>query len=187
MAQSRNWLPDPIGGIFWFGVDDAASTVYMPMYSSMTRAPEKMEKGYGSMMEFVDDAAFWVFNQVSNFVYTRYSFIHPEVHKVQQELEQGFIEEVSIIDEAAKVMYEKSPEMAIEFLTDYSTDTGDETVMFWKDYYAYLFTRFMDGNVKEPNPGKQNPKLEQPGYGEEWYKRIADDTGDKLKVIGSAH
>ena len=102
-------------------------------------------------------------------------------------MEQDFIEEVSIMDEAAKVMHEKSPEMAVKFLTDYSTDNGNETVMQWKDFYHYLFTRFMDGNVKEPNPGQQNPKLEQPGYGEDWYRRIVDDTGDKLKVIGSSH
>jgi dipeptidase len=64
LAQARSWLPDPIGGIFWFGLDDATSSLLMPMYSSMTRAPEKMAKGYGSMMEFVDDAAFWVFNRL---------------------------------------------------------------------------------------------------------------------------
>ena len=27
VSQSRDWLPDPIGGILWFGVDDAATTV----------------------------------------------------------------------------------------------------------------------------------------------------------------
>jgi len=26
VTQSRSWLPDPVGGIFWFGVDDAATT-----------------------------------------------------------------------------------------------------------------------------------------------------------------
>lgn len=187
VGQMRNWLPDPVGGVFWFGVDDAASCVYMPMYCSMTETPEKMAKGYGSLMEFKDDAAFWVFNQVSNFAYTRYNIIHPEIEKVQQEMEEGFIEQVTVMDELATVLYEKSPEMAAAFLTDYSTDLGNETVLQWRDFYHYLFTKYMDGNVKEPNPGKQNPKLEQPGYGEDWYKRIVDDTGDQFKVIGDSH
>jgi hypothetical protein len=60
-------------------------------------------------------------------------------------------------------------------------------VLQWRDFYHYIFTKYMDGNIKEPNPGKQNPKLEQPGYGEDWYRRIADDTGDQFKVIGDSH
>jgi hypothetical protein len=47
--------------------------------------------------------------------------------------------------------------------------------------------KFMDGNVKEPIPGKLIPKLEQPGYGEKWYRKIIKETGDQFKVIGIAH
>jgi dipeptidase len=187
VSQMRSWLPDPVGGIFWFGVDDAASCVYMPMYCSMTETPEKMSRGYGSMMEFKDDAAFWVFNQVSNFAYTRYNLIHPEIHALQQALEEGFVEKTGIMDELAVSLYEKSPDMAAAFLTDFSVDLGNETVLKWRDFYHYLFTRFMDGNVKEPNPGEQNPRLEQPGYGEDWYRRIVDETGDQFKVVGDSH
>ncbi len=39
VAQSRNWLPDAIGGIFWFGVDDADGCVYAPMYCGITEIP----------------------------------------------------------------------------------------------------------------------------------------------------
>jgi len=189
VAQARHWLPDPIGGIFWFGVDDAASSVYMPMYCSMTRAPEKMAEGYGSMMEYVDDAAFWVFNEVSNFAYTRYNVIHPEIATVQQELEDEFINMIPSIDKAAQSIHESDKSLAVKFLTDFSVTNGNNTVMEWKNFYGHLFTRFMDGNVKEssevPEGYKYYPaKLKQPGYPEWWYRKIADETGDKLKVIG---
>ena len=81
VSQSRSWLPDAVGGILWFGVDDAASTVYFPMYSCSTRVPHAYAVGNGSMMEFTDQAAFWVFNQVTNFAYTRYNAIHPEIRE----------------------------------------------------------------------------------------------------------
>ena len=71
VAQSRSWLPNPIGGIFWFSVDDAASSVYNPMYCGMTRVPETYAVGNGNMVHFSDNAAFWVFNQVSNFAYLK--------------------------------------------------------------------------------------------------------------------
>jgi dipeptidase len=191
VAQARSWLPDLIGGIFWFGVDDAASTVYMPMYSSMTRAPEKMAEGYGSMMEYKDDAAFWVFNEVSNFAYTRYNLIHPEIAAVQQELEEEFIKMVPSVDKVAQSLLETDKGLAVKFLTDFSVNLGNNTVMEWKNFYGHLFTRFMDGNVKEasevPEGYKYYPaKVSQPGYPEWWLRKIAEDTGDKLKVIGPA-
>ena len=187
IAQARNWLPDPIGGIFWLSVDDAASSVYAPMYCCITKAPHTYAKGNGTMMRWSDDAAFWVFNQVSNFVYTRYSLIHPEVAAKQKMYEEEFIILTPVIDERAKVLYDKNPKLAVNFLTDYSTSTGDRLVYEWKDFYHYLFMKFMDGNVKTPKPGHQNPHLKQPGYGEEWYRRIVKDTGDKFKVIGESH
>jgi len=189
VAQARHWLPDPIGGVFWFGLDDAASCVYMPMYCSMTKAPDKMAQGYGSMMEFVDDAAFWVFNQVSNFAYNQYNLIHPEIHAVQQDLEAEFIKMIPSIDKAAQSLYESDKNLAVKFLTDFSVNNGNNTVMEWKNFYGHLFTRFMDGNVKEPSEVPEGyiyypAKVKQPGYPEWWLRKIAEDTGDKLKVIG---
>ncbi len=89
VAQARSWLPDEIGGILWFGVDDAASNVFVPMYSSITKVPEAFARGNGSMMEFTFDAGFWVFNLVSNFAYTRYNIIHPEIRAEQTKLGMG--------------------------------------------------------------------------------------------------
>ena len=162
------------------------------MYSSMTRSPEKMAQGYGAMMEFVDDAAFWVFNQISNLAYTRYSYIHPEIQKKQQATEQKFIQEVTAIDLAAKSIYASNPEQAVAFLTDYSVNTGNNTVMDWKKFYGYLFTRYMDGNIKTAVDVPDGyiyhaPKVEKPGYPEEWLRKITETTGDKLKVKGAAH
>ena len=83
-------------------------------------------------------------------------------------------------------MYAVNKEMAVEFLTGFSVTVGNNTVMEWKKFYQYLFMRFMDGNVKEPDPGKQNPKLKQPGYDEEFYRIVVDKTGERFKVIGTA-
>ena len=191
VTQSRNWLPLQLGGIIWWGVDDASSSVYMPLYTCMTKSPEKIAQGYGSMMDFVDDAGFWVFNQISNFAYTRYNIIHPEIEALQQKTEEDFIAFIPTLDEAASKLNNVDPELAVGFLTDFSVETANNTVLEWKKFYAYLFTRFMDGNVKAKQDVPEgykyyNPSLEQPGYGEEWYKIIVTETGDHFKVIGSA-
>lgn len=186
VAQSRSWLPDPIGGIIWFGVDDTYSSVYTPMYSSITRVPSNFAVGNGSMMVFSDSSAFWIFNQVSNFAYTRYRDIIPEIRAVQKELETQYITNTSLIDEKALELYEQSPELAIEYLTEYSRAKGAQTFATWKELYKHLFTKFMDGNIKTVVPDQRNPKVSQPGYGSDWYKLIVKETGKKFRVIGES-
>lgn len=188
ITQARSWLPDPVGGILWFGVDDTYSTVYTPMYCGMTAVPPAFAVGNGAMMKFEPDAAFWVFNQVSNLAYTRYNLMIPYIQEKQKMLESKYMGEISSVDAEAVSLYKKNPTKAVQYLTDYSVRSGENTVAVWKELYAFLFTRFMDGNVKTYIPGQQNPKLEQPGYDESWYRRVAEDAGDRLRVPeGGAH
>lgn len=187
IAQMRSWLPDPIGGIIWFGLDDTSCSVYMPMYCSMTRAPYSMERGHGAMMRWSDDAAFWVFNQVTNFTYTRWNVIYPEVLEKIHNFEQEFVKQTPAIDAKALELYKSNPTLAVGYLTDYSTRLGDQVTDEWKHFYRYLFMRYMDGNIKTPVPGQMNPKVEQPGYPVEWLERIVKETGDQFKVIGTGH
>jgi dipeptidase len=192
ITQSRDWLEDPIGGIIWFGVDDASSCVYVPIYCGINSVPETYAQGNGGIMEFSDNAAFWVFNLVTNFAYTRYNLIHPEIAEKQLKLEKKFIAMVPATDMAATELYKTDKDLAIEYITEFSVNHANKTVSEWKNFFEYLFLKYMDGNVKEiaePQDGYKYvvPMLEQPGYGEDWYRKIIEDTGNKLKVIGDSH
>lgn len=183
IAQMRNWLPDPIGGIIWFGVDDAACSIYMPMYCCITRAPHTLEQGNGAIMRWSDDAAFWVFNQVSNFAYTRWNVIYPEVIEKIHTFEKEFTTLTPEVDRKALELYNNDPALAVNYLTSYSTQLGDRVTYEWRDFYRYLFMRYMDGNVRTPVEGMKYPKVEWPGYPEEWLRRIVNETGDQFRVI----
>lgn len=187
VAQSRSWLPDPIGGILWFGVDDTYSTVYTPMYCGITAVPENYAVGNGSMMVFSDQSAFWIFNQVSNFAYTKYSYMIPEIQTRQQELERKYRDDIRKTDESALALYKKKPKKALAVLTEFSCQAGANTFHTWKALYAHLFTRYMDGNIKTPVPGQQNPRVSQPGYDAAWYRMVVKDAGDRLKHPGGGH
>ncbi|NVO18481.1 MAG: C69 family dipeptidase [Bacteroidetes bacterium] len=185
IAQSRSWIPNPLGGIIWFGVDDTYSTVYTPMYTCMTRVPETYAVGNGSMMSFSDNSAFWTFNQVSNFAYTRYNVMIGDIQKKQSELENYYMSLVPEMDKLAKEQSAQSQAKAVQLLTEFSVSQGNNTVHEWKNLYAYLFTRYMDGNIKTVIPGEKNPKVSQPGYSEDFYRNIVKETGEKFKVIGT--
>jgi dipeptidase len=168
ISQLRSWLPDPIGGIIWFAVDDAANTVFTPIYCGSNRVPETFAKGNGKMMEWSENSAFWIFNQVSNFAYTRYSDIHPEIAEMQQKINKKNYAYVNAIDKGAAEIYKTDKIAAVEFITDYSVNTANDLTYKWKGFYKYLFMKYMDGNIKTPNPGHLNPNVKQPGYSPEF-------------------
>jgi len=189
VTQSRSWIPNnTVGGIIWFGVDDAASSVYVPMYTCMTRTPESFAVGNGDMMTWSETAAFWTFNQLTNFAYTRYRDIHPEIAEKQAGYEAKYVKEVEKMDKEAEKLFAQDPKMAVEFLTNYSVNTAHTLVKEWKDFYHYLFVKYLDGNIKTARPVPEGykyyaPKVEQPRYSDEFYRVIIEKTGDKLKVI----
>jgi dipeptidase len=134
------------------------------------------------MMKFDPDAAFWVFNQVSNLAYTRYDYMLPYIQEKQNMLEKGYREEIKAVDDKALILYKQNPSKAIQYITDYSIKSGEKTVAEWKNLYGFLFARYLDGNVKTPAKGQKNPKVEQPGYDESWYRQVVKDAGERLSV-----
>lgn len=187
IAQMRGWLPDPIGGINWFGVDDAGTTVYVPFYCGINRVPHTWAEGYGDILDYREDAAFWVFNRVAHFIYLFYNRVMPDVQKVQSELETKFIKHTSAIDEAALALWKEEPELAREFLTDYSVNMGNYTLQRWKELGNFLLVKYLDGNVKQEKNGRflrnpwdypQPPSF--PGYPDEWKDNVIKNTGDRF-------
>lgn len=192
VAQLRSWLPDMIGAINWFSVDDAATTVYVPMYASMTEIPEPYKVGNGDLMNFTMESAFWVFNMVSNYAYTRYSMMFPDIQKVQFELHNSFVGDVEKLDKKMIEIIKTDPVKVQNEINRFSNAAAIKTHKRWTELYAYLFTKYLDGNLKTPSKVPDGykyyaPNIEFPGYGEQWYKRIVDETGDQFKVVGSAH
>lgn len=188
IAQLRRGLPPPIGGILWFGVDDAATSVYIPMYAGITRVPPSLAEGNGDMLMYSETSAFWVFNKVANFAYLRYDRMSEDVRKVQKELEEQFLAYVPAIDAAALHLHRNNPGQAREFLTEVSTALAEATVQRWEQLFRFLLVKYMDGNVKKEMNGvfQRNEwgfpvAPEHPGYPEWWRRLVVEDAGERLR------
>lgn len=189
VAQMRSWLPDEIGGILWFGIDDAAQTVYYPFYCGHTETPHEMTAGNGDLLTFSWTSAFWIHNWVSNMVYTRYSDMSVDMKKVQSKLENQFRTAQPEVEQEAARLREQSPSQAVQYLTQYTNSLVKEGVAEWKKLGEYLMVKYVDGVIKREENGqfKRNPYGEpasplRPGYSNEYYRKIVDQTGEKYKV-----
>ena len=183
VAQSRGFNPF---GIIWFGVDDTDNCVYCPMYTCMAEIPESYREGNGSMSEWSETSAFWIFNQMSNWAYTKYNYIHPEIRKIQRELETKYVEKmVPELDERVSTI--KGHDGMVLEMTRFSCNTANELCATWKNLYHTLFMKYMDGNLNTAQPVKPGSKYtpiksEHPKYSDEYYRILIEKTGDKYKA-----
>lgn len=189
VAQMRSWLPNKIGGVLWFGVDDATFTVYVPIYCGTTQVPSCFRTGNGSLLEFSWDAAYWVFNWVSNMAYGKYKYMAPDIRRVQAEFEQKLEDNLDVVEEAAQSLYKKSPDYANRFLTEYSENQAAIMMKQWKELGEFLMVKYADGNIKRERKGRfldngwgVPEDIQTPGYSKSFYQRIIEETGDKFKV-----
>jgi len=177
VAQMRSALPDPIGGVIWWGVDDTYSTVWAPMYCGIREVPKAYAVGVADLHHFSWDSLFWTFNWVANYAYSRYSDMIVDIQQVQRELEGRFLAEQAGVDKAALVLYAQAPALALDYLTKYSVAQGEMVHMRWRKLGEDLLVKYMDGNVKDTEGHVTHPK-----YPDWWYRTIVKDHGDVIKV-----
>ena len=151
VAQMRGYESAKAGGILWFGVDDAASTVYVPMYSTITQVPNCFAEGNGDMYNYSPTSAWWTYNIVANWAYTKYSAMMPDIKKVQAAWEDKFNSQVDIVDQAVA---ELGKEEAASWLTQYSCKQAEESTAAWKDLGIYLFVKYLDGQQRKEKDGE---------------------------------
>lgn len=178
VSQSRSSLPDEIGGVFWYGVDDSYTTVYNPLYSSMQYAPDIFTKY--SISEFSLESAFWVFNLVSNLVYDKYSLAIGDLQALQTEIEDEYFENQAVVEKVALEMYQKDKKKAMEYLTKYSVFQSENTMRRWRKLWEQLVVKFNDGYVNDVNVDHgRHPKSSY--YDQEFYKAVVKERPDYYK------
>ncbi len=189
VSQSRDWLPDPVGGVFWFGTDDTNTTVYMPFYCGMTRVPEQLKKGDTNTFDI--NSNFWVNNIVANEAYYRYDQMITDIRKVQESLEKGFFRHLRKSDtELAAAVQAGDMEVYRNMVNRLGAQTAKEATDSYRDLAIYLFVKFMDGNRKKTDENGNFIKSEYgipiypefPGYDKKYYENIVKETGDQFLI-----
>ena len=175
VSQSRSWLPDPVGGVLWYGVDDTYTTCYFPLYCGINQVPEPFT--VGSLQKFSWDSAWWVFNFVANYACLKYSYMIQDIQQVQKKLEDKFFAFQPAVEKTALSLLEKDSTLAVQFLTDYSVSRGLEVVRSWKALGEHLLTKYNDGYVKDE---KGRPR--EVGYPEEWLRTVVREEPGRFRL-----
>lgn len=209
VGQSRGWLPDVVGGVIWFGCDDAATSWLTPIYTNAQEVPECFREGNGDILHYSPTSAFWMCNRVANACYKAYNIMAPTVRSAIDEWENAQIANLARTDEEAlKIFYSeiKVKKMYVRkndrtrkvadpapktkaFITEFSVNTAQEMFDKWVGMEEFLLVKFLDGNVKAQNPDgswvtnghsdKIPANIGWPGYTDIWKRATASE---KLEV-----
>lgn len=182
VSQLRSWLPNEIGGVLWFGNDDANMIAYTPVYCASTRQPLCYNTPGADAVTFSADNAFWMCNFVSNMVYPRYSQLFPELQAVRDSLEQGYFAAQQSVEQQALSLYASDKAAAIEHLTSYGCDQAQRMLSAWQQLALRIIVKYNDMAVKKEVDGKMLHNVTRPGYPESFARKLVKQTGDFYAV-----
>lgn len=172
IAQIRPSLPDPLGGILWFGVDDSYFTVYVPVYVGVDSIPAPLATG--DLNKFSWKSMFWVFNFVSNFANLRYDSMIVDIQKVQKALESEMIADQDSINQSY-LSAKNGGEMKV--LTNYSITACNHVHSKWIELGESLITKYNDGYIKD-----EKGVINEKGYDQQWLDMIKKTNPNRYKL-----
>ena len=182
VSQLRSWMPREIGGVIWFGNDDANMIAYTPVYCGNTVQPECYNTPGADAVTFSDKNAFWVCNWVSNMVYPRYSQIFPELQAVRDSLESSYFARQADFEKKAMNLYATDKPSALRMLNEYSVEKAQQMLAEWKNLAIRIIVKYNDMGVKQEKDGKILKRVMRPGYPESFARKLVKETGDWYAV-----
>ncbi|MCR4569978.1 MAG: C69 family dipeptidase [Bacteroidales bacterium] len=166
VAQLRSWLPDAVGGVYYFNCDDPSMIAYVPVYCGTTEIPPAFAAEHNRNGVFDEGGAFWLCNWVANMVYPRYSAMMGDLVAARNELEQAFAQDQAAVEAAVR---ELTPEEQVAFLNERTAAYTRQMMERWSRLARELIVKYND----------------QPGsYDQPFWDAVARDTGDRYLVPG---
>jgi len=171
VKQSRGYLPDPIGGVMWLGLDAPYTTCFMPFYVGINNLPRSIEKFTPQSFEL--DEAWWHFNFVANWAILKFDYMKKDIQKKQEEIENHEFAMTKKLENKALALYKKSPRLAKEILTNYCNNNTQFVLHHWWDLARYLIAKYTDGYQNIPKVGQNI------GYPKKWRDKVGYQNGPK--------
>ena len=171
ITQARNYLPDPIGGICWYSVDDTYSTVWMPFYLATESVPPSLAGG--SPVEFSWESAFWIFSMVNNFSYGIYNYAIRDIQEVRTELEDKTFAMMPALDMSAELLYETDPGLMSEYLTAFCINNAEKVTERWRQLAGFLLVKYNDRYIRHEMKIDSWPK--GIGYPDDFLRKAVEE------------
>ena len=177
VCRMRSWLPDAVGGITYFNLDDATMVAYVPVYCGINRIPDPFREENNKLTEFSFDSAFWMNNWVANMVYPRWSAMIEDLRDAQKELEDYYEADQASVEEHAITL--TAGELT-EYLTGKTIAYTDKMMKRWDKLAKFLIVKHNDQVARPSKDGEIIPgRHTSPAYSPVFIDAVKAATGDR--------
>ena len=181
VCQMRNFLPNEVGGVTYFNLDDATMVAYVPVYCCINRVPEPFRRENNNILEFSTESAFWMNNFVSNMVYPRWSAMIGDLRDAQKELEDYYAEDQKEVEKRVQEMSTTSER--IEYLTAKTEAYTDKMMKRWDKLAKLLIVKHNDQIMRPSENGEVvRGSYTSPAYAPAWVDAVHDQTGKRYEL-----
>lgn len=181
VCQMRNFLPNEVGGVTYFNLDDATMVAYVPVYCCINRIPEPFRRENNNILEFSTESAFWMNNFVSNMVYPRWSAMIGDLREAQKELEDYYAEDQKEVEKRVQEMETTSER--IEYLTAKTEAYTDKMMKRWDKLAKLLIVKHNDQIMRPSQNGEVvSGRYSSPAYAPAWVDAVHDQTGKRYEL-----
>ena len=177
VCQMRSFLPDEVGGVTYFNMDDATMVAYVPVYCSIDRVPEPFRRENNNIREFSTESAFWMNNFVANMVYPRWSAMIGDLRDAQTELEDFYAEDQKEVEKHVEGLTHRE---RVDYLTA-KTEAYTAKMMDRWDKLAKLLIVKHNDQIMQPseNGVVVAGRRTSPAYAPAFIDAVKDITGDR--------
>jgi dipeptidase len=140
VAQLRSWLPDAVGGVYWFYVDNPFVSPYVPVYAGVT-AVSPLYQSY-DYREFSEDSARWAVDFVEKLMLLRWQPAVKDLREARDPVESGFFAEQAAVDAKVQELVKADPAGAAKYLTDLTIARMEKLVKLYRELRKKLLTKY---------------------------------------------
>ena len=177
VCQMRSFLPDEVGGVTYFNMDDASMVAYVPVYCSINRVPAPFRRENNNIREFSTESAFWMNNWVANMVYPRYSAMIGDLRDAQTELEDYYAEDQKEVEAKVKDLTHQE---RIDYLTAKTEAYTAKMMQRWDKLAKLLIVKHNDQIMQPSENGVVVPgRRTSPKYAPAFVEAVKEVTGDR--------
>ena len=177
VCRMRSWLPDALGGITYFNMDDATMVAYVPVYCGISRVPDPFRPENTRISEFNEKSAFWMCNFVANMVYPRWSAMIGDLRDAQQELEDYYEADQAEVEQHAAGL--TAGELT-DYLTGKTLAYTDKMMARWDKLARLLIVKHNDQVMQPSRDGAVIPgRPAAPDYAPAFIEAVKNQTGDR--------
>ncbi len=177
VCRMRDWLPDAVGGITYFNMDDASMVAYVPVYCGANRIPDPFRRENNNIREFSTESAFWMNNFVANMIYPRYSAMIGDLKDAQKELEDFYEKDQEEVESRIKNM--TAGEMT-DYLTGKTISYTDMMMKRWDKLAKLLIVKHNDQIMLPSENGELvQGRRTSPAYAPAFIDAVKAETGTR--------